>query len=75
MKPSEAYFLAKREVQDKLDGRLSVLREKLESLPKECTDFDYYDAITSKIKTEIAIVENIRSHFRNTMLWDTSKGE
>lgn len=68
MKLSEAYFLAKRQVQDSLAGRIEVLNEKS---VKAGTDM----AQIEKIAMEIEIVEKLRNHLRNSMLWDTTLGE
>lgn len=70
MKGSEGYFLAKREVQYKLEGRIGVLKEKLELLRKEGKNKDL-----TPVLMEIEITENIRSHMRNTLLWDTKNGD
>ena len=70
MKGSEGYFLAKREVQSKLEGRISVLKEKLEKARKESN----YTALTL-ILLEIDVVDSVRNQMRNTLLWNSSNGE
>lgn len=69
-KPSEGYLLAKREVQDKLDGRLVVLNKKLDELRAESNS-----TVIALVLIEIDIVTKIRDTMRNHMLWDTTKGE
>lgn len=66
--PSDGYFRAKREVQNSLDGRIEILYEKLEKLEK-ASSFEARDMIS-----EIRIMEKVRSHLRNSLLWDTGNG-
>lgn len=68
-KPSEGYFLAKRQVQDSLNGRLEVLTERFNEF-KSRRDY----ANLAIVSVEMEIVNNLRNHLRNSMLWDTEKG-
>lgn len=68
--PSEGYFLAKRQAQDSLEGRISVLNEKLEA-----ARMNGNTALELGIVSEINIVEKIRTHLRNTLLWDRRNGK
>lgn len=63
---ADGYFICKRHVQDSFDGRLQVLDEKLETLRKE----QNYTGI-ALVMIEKDIIEKMRSHFRNSLLWDT----
>jgi hypothetical protein len=69
-KPSEGYFLASHEVQEKLAGRLDVLNEKLDKLRVESNATGI-----ALVLIEIDIVTKIRDQMRNTLLWDTQRGE
>lgn len=68
MKASDGYFLAKRQVQESLDGRISILKKSLDKLQEEGGQTT---GITL-ILIEIEILEKTRNHFRNSLLWDAS---
>lgn len=63
MKPSEAYFLAKRQIVEHLDARISKIEQIL--------------VVGESVKLEAAIMalEEARSYIRNTMLWKKEDGE
>lgn len=67
MKASEGYLLAKRQMIEALDHRLSVYEKSL----KNEEDDDHRQAL----KVRIQEVEQFRNFIRNGMLWDTSQGE
>lgn len=69
-KPSEGFFIASRQVQDSLAGRLDVLNEKLDKLRVEGNSTGI-----SLVLIEIDVVTKIRDTLRNTLLWDTRRGE
>lgn len=68
--PSDGYFRAKREVQDSLDGRIGILNRKLKEL--KTTNYLMIDVVL--MEEEIRIMEKVRSHLRNSLLWDTGNG-
>lgn len=69
-KASEGYFKAKRDLQNSLAGRMDVLIEKLE---KAKAENDYQTA--AMLMLEHGVVEKLRNHLRNSMLWDTRLGK
>lgn len=71
-KPSEGYFLAKREMQDSLAGRINILTEKMKALKNQQSPPQ--QEITS-LKNEIEVLEKTRSHLRNSLLWNKENGE
>lgn len=71
-KPSEGYFLAKRQLQDALLYRIEQYEKKLDTLKvTSIDDADEYDTLVEKIEE----LELVRNYVRNVMLWDTSEGE
>ena len=68
-KPSDGFFLAKSQVQESLQGRIDILNDKLEACRKE----ENYTGL-ALVLIEIEILEKTRTHFRNSLLWDTSRG-
>ena len=69
-KPSEGYFLAKRQVAEKLEGHIGVLLEKSSEAKLRGDELS-----VAFMEVEVRILEKVRNQIRNTMLWDTSKGE
>lgn len=68
-KPSEGFFLAKRQMQDALDFKIADKQQLINHLQKNGR---YSDA--AMVSLEIRTLEKIRDYARNGMLWDTSKG-
>lgn len=69
LKPSDGYFMAKREMQEAIMRRVAVLEEK-RSKDRTGNTHEKWIDYTSQIKA----LEEARSFIRNVMLWDTSKG-
>lgn len=71
-KPSDGYFLAKRQIQDAILYRIEKYEKELDTLNVTSIDnADEYDAILEKIKE----LELFRNYVRNVMLWDKSQGD
>lgn len=66
-KPSEGYFLAKREAGLAIMNRVMSIEEQLKD-PK--TDSKQAKVLIAKIEA----LEEVRSFIRNVMLWDTGRG-
>lgn len=67
-KPSEGFFLAKRQMVEAIDGRMNILHKERIDLKQD--DFERRQEIDS----EMQALEKVRSYIRNVLLWDTSKG-
>lgn len=69
-KPSEGYFLAKRQMVEAIDSRMNLLHQEQINLPKDSDSVDRHRAISVELRT----LENTRNYIRNVLLWDTSQG-
>jgi hypothetical protein len=68
-KPSEGFFIAKRQMQEALDFKLGELIQKKNQLTKESN----YTGLTI-VLIQIDQLESLRDYVRNGMLWDTGRG-
>ena len=66
MTGKEGFFLAKAQMQESLDGRLEVLDRLLDEAQAEGDT-----AECALLVHEMKIIEKVRSHFRNSLLWNT----
>ncbi len=68
-KPSEGFFIAKRQMHQALDHKFCEAQSLLTQLQKNGR---YSDA--AMVSLEIRFIEKFRDYVRNGMLWDTRKG-
>jgi hypothetical protein len=68
--PSEGWWACQRQMQDSLSGRYSVLSEKREKLLLEGKQLE-----ATFMAVEMEITDRLRRHLKNTLLWDTGRGE
>jgi hypothetical protein len=69
-KPSEGWWACQRQMMASLEGRCMVLDDKIK-LAVEKND----TAEAALLNHEYIITDTIRRHLKNTLLWDTSRGE
>lgn len=69
-RPSEGYFMAKRQMQDLLDNKLCDLQSRRTTMLKE----NNYTGATI-VLIELDLIEKLRNHVRNGMLWNTDDGK
>ena len=62
---SDGYFLAKREIQDLLDRHAAVLKSRAHKIQR--TGY----AGLENVLIELNVIEELRNHIRNGMLYDT----
>jgi len=69
-KPSEGFFIAKRQMMEVLDRSISDLRMKCNQCRKECN----YAALPI-IMLELDLNMQMREYVRNGMLWNSAHGK
>ena len=68
---SDGYFMAKREMVEAIDRRISNLQKQMDSLEQTSENVDKHRCL----KTSIDTLENMRYFVRNVMLYDTRNDE
>lgn len=68
--PTEGYMVAKRQMQDALDRRVTFLRSELRKCRKESNYAGF-----PILMAEINLVEDLRDYVRNGMLWNSEWGK
>jgi hypothetical protein len=66
MTAEDGFFLAKTQVKETLDGRINLLTRKKSELTAQGKFVD-----AAFLGVEIEILFKIRTHLRNSLLWDT----
>jgi hypothetical protein len=69
-KPSEGWWACQRQMQDSLMGRCQVLSEKIHKAVIEGKE-----STVPLLQSEYETTDKIRRHLKNSLLWDTSRGE
>ena len=68
---SDGYFMAKREMVEAIDRRISNLQKQMDSLEQTSENVDKHRCL----KTSIDTLENMRYFVKNVMLYDTRNDE